>query len=224
MTLAALETIKGRCPRPSPSGLPGGRVGDTVGVDSGHAGLFRGAEVVLFLERAAGLRGSYRLTEFGISKFDLVADDEGGASPSRPAFGPRTTSSRPSAADIAAGLAPKSAIPARDAESFLAALSAIARAASRARSCGARCVAEGAASTRPKWVNIGGREPGDCGARPLPLALVLGHGASSNGVVPVTGTQTNLTTDDAAGCGTDSLCDVQNGVDSGAASHGPTCA
>ncbi|HEX4440634.1 MAG TPA: PKD domain-containing protein, partial [Thermoanaerobaculia bacterium] len=68
------------------------------------------------------------------------------------------------------------------------------------------------AGLRTKWANIGGREPGDCGDTPC-LFRWFWDGGAADASVKVVGTQSNLNADDAAGCGTDSTCDVQNGID-----------
>lgn len=214
VTLATLETIKGRIPESFAVRLGGGRVGDTVSWIPGTPPFSAGSEVVLFLERAPGHPGSYRLTEFGMSKFDLVGDGEGRRFAVRPAFGPREDLLAAGRADIEASLAEKAAVPARDAESFLAALRALAQRAEPGEIVWRQMhEKEHPPSRRPKWVNIGGREPGDCEGTPCLWRWFWDTGASSDGVVEVTGTQTNLSGDDAMGCGTDSLCDVQNGID-----------
>ncbi len=212
VTLAALETIKGSVPEAFSVRLPGGRVGDTVAWVPGTPVFSGGAEVVLFLERAAGAPGMYRLTEFGLSKFDLVADEDGRRFAVRPVFGPRQDLLAADRGDVLAGLAEKSAVPARDAGSFLAALSAIASGREPGEIVWRERSPKG--QRRPKWVNIGGREPGDCGGGdPCLFRWYWDTSGSPNGVVTVTGTQSNLTNDDAAGCGTDSICDVQHAVD-----------
>ncbi len=210
VTLAALETIQGRVPEAFSVRLPGGRVGDFLSWVPGTPRFSAGSEVVLFLERAPGHPGFYRLTELGLSKFDLVADDDGRGFAVRPAFSPREDLLAAARGDILAGLAEKAAVPARDAESFLSALRAVARgerADEPVWEVPARRSDGGTGLRRPKWVNLGGPEPTDL------FRWYWDTGDSPNGVVTVAGTQTNLTNDDAAGCGMDSLCDVQNAVD-----------
>jgi PKD repeat protein len=209
VTLAALEKIKGEVPDTFSVRLPGGKVGDAISWVPGTPGFVAGKETVLFLERAPGHPGLFRLTEFGMSKYDL---EDGFAI--RPAFGPREDLLVADRGDIVAGLAEKAAVPARDADSFLRALRGVAAGrepgeiAWRERSEGKE------AGLRRKWDNIAGREPGDACPTPCLFRWFWDAAATSpNGVITVTGTQTNLTNDDAAGCGTDSVCDVQHAVD-----------
>jgi len=211
VTLAALEKIKGQVPEAFSVRLPGGRVGDTVSWIPGAPAFSGGSEVVLFLERAAAARGMYRLTEFGLSKFDLVTDDDGRRFAVRSAFGSREDVLVADRGDLLAGLAEKSAVPARDAESFLAALSAIAAGREPDEIAWRERSPKG--QRRSKWANIAGREPGDCGGDPCLFRWYWDTGASPDGVIVVSGSQTNLTNDDVAGCGTDSVCDVQHAID-----------
>jgi len=214
VTLSTLETIRGRVPDTFSVRLPGGRVGDTVAWIPGTPRFREGAEVVLLLERAAGLPGVYRLTEFGLSKFDLVADDEGRSFAVRSALGPREDLLVADRGDVLASLSEKSAVPARDAESFLSALRAIGSGRMPGDIVWREPASKDEPGRRPKWVNIGGREPGDCDLDgPCLFRWFWDSGASVGGVVTVAGAQTNLTADDLAGCGTDSLCDVQNAID-----------
>jgi PKD repeat protein len=213
VTLAAFETIKGRVPEAFSVRLPGGRVGDFVSWTPGTPRFSAGSEVVLFLEGAPSHPGLYRLTEFGMSKFDLVADEEGRRFAVRPAFGARADIRAAGRADVAGGLAEKAAIPARNAESFLSSLRAVAR-GERADEpvWDVPSSREGTGQRRPKWVNIGGQEI--AGQQPTDLfRWFWDTGDSPNAVVTVTGTQSNLTSDDAEGCGTDSLCDVEHAID-----------
>ncbi len=212
VTLAALETIKGRVPEAFSVRLPGGRVGDVVSQVPGTPGFFAGDEVVLFLEPADRAANIFRLSEFGLSKFDLVADEAGRRFAVRPAFSPLGDLFAADRGDLLARFAGKSTVPGRDAESFLAALAAVA--AGREPDEIVWRERQPTGSRRAKWANIGGREPGDCGdGDPCLFRWYWDTHASPDGVVQVTGTQTNLSADDAAGCGTDSVCDVQHAVD-----------
>ena len=126
VTLARLETIRGDAPVAFTVRLPGGRVGDFVSWTAGTPKFAVGSEVVLLLERTAGGTGTYRLSEFGLSKFDLIADGEGRLFAVRSAFGARQDLLLADRRDIVATLAEKRTVPLRDAESFLAALRAVA--------------------------------------------------------------------------------------------------
>jgi len=218
VTLAHLETIRGNVPEAFSVRLPGGKVGDFVSWVEGTPRFATGGEVVLFLESAAGGSGAYRLTEFGLSKFDIVADGAGRRFAVRSAFGAKQDLLLADRGDVLATLAEKKSVPERDADSFLAVLRAMA--AGREAADGDIAWREpdngDRGGVRRKWVNIGGREPGDgCGGDPCLFRWFWGAGAqpSPDGVIAVSGTQTNLTNDDAAGCGTDSVCDVQHAVD-----------
>src|SRR5439155_14940730 len=68
-------------------------------------------------------------------------------------------------------------------------------------------------SRQPHWVNIGGRQPGDCGGTPCLFRWFWDTGASPTATVTVQGTQTNLSGDDSSGCNRNSTCDVQNAID-----------
>ncbi len=214
VTLATLEKIRGEVPAAFSVRLPGGRVGDIAAWIPGTPVFRGGAEVVLFLERVEGAVRTYRLTEFGMSKYDLEKDDAGRVFAVRAAFDSREDILAADRGDLLASLDEKSSIPARDAESFLAALRAIGAGREPGEIAWRERSSKGGSGRRPKWSNIGGREPGDCGADgPCLFRWFWDTGASVNGVVTVTGTQTNLSADDAAGCGMDSICDVQNGID-----------
>jgi PKD repeat protein len=215
VTLARLEAIRGDVEEAFTVRLPGGRVGDFVSWTAGTPRFAVGSEVVLFLERSAGAARTYRLSEFGLSKFDLVSDGEGKRFAVRSAFGRRQDLILADRGDVLGALAEKRSVPARDADSFLSVLRALA-AGRETGDIEWREPAEGKKDghLRRKWVNIAGREPGDCGGGdPCLFRWFWSDGNSPDGVVAVTGTQTNLTNDDAAGCGTDSLCDVQHAID-----------
>jgi PKD repeat protein len=210
VTLAALEKIKGDVPDTFSVRLPGGKVGDAISWVPGTPAFASGKEMILFLERSPGNPSLFRLTEFGMSKYDL---EDGFAV--RPVFGPREDLLVSDRGDLLEGLGEKASTPARDADSFLRALRDVAA----GREPGEiqwreRSAKPGPGTRRPKWGNIAGREPGDgCGADPCLFRWFWDTGASPNGVITVTGTQTNLTNDDASGCGTDSVCDVQHAID-----------
>ena len=206
VSFAALEKIKGDVPDAFTVRLPGGKVGDVASWVPGTPKFALGGEVVLFLERAPGHVNLFRLTEFGMSRYDLV---DGFAI--RPAFGPRADIAVADRADLLDGVEEKAAVPARDAGSFLRALRAVAAGQApddiewRKRS--------DRDPARSKWANIGGREPGGGCGQPCLFRWFWDSGTSPNGVATVIGTQTNLTNDDSTGCGTDSVCDVQHAID-----------
>ncbi|HKD20090.1 MAG TPA: PKD domain-containing protein [Thermoanaerobaculia bacterium] len=201
VTLQVLEAFKGS---PDPTfllRLPGGRVGDAFWWIPGSPSFTRGEEVVLMLGPHPDHPGELRLTEFGLSKFDIVSDDTGRKFAVRPAF--------PAGEDLLASKrAPAPAgqpAGARDAESFFAFL----RSAARGEVADVGYAAPRLAST--KWDNITGREPGgdDCSTGPCLLRWYWDTTASPNGVLTTTGTQSNLV-DDEPKCHIDSSCDAQN--------------
>ncbi len=217
VTLQRLETLKGSIGATFDVRLAGGKVGDSLRWVPGSPVFSPGREVVLMLAPDPGSSGAYRLTEFGLSKFDLVTDESGKRFAVRPVFGAREDL-RASRRD---GLIPAFAgavIPARDAESFLAALRATGGADAEAAPEIAWTEPTGRfdrapGMRHPQWVNIGGREPGDCGGTPCLFRWFWTTGVSPTANVTVVGTQSNLTADDAAGCNRNSNCDVQNGID-----------
>ena len=210
VTLQRLEAIKGDPGDSFVVSLPGGRVGQTGWAVPGTPVFADQSEVVVMLAPLAGHPGRFRLTELGLSKFDLVTDDAGRRFAVRPAF--------PGGADLVASkrapVVPGGVAGARDAESFLTFLRAVARGQTPAE------VSYGApVSAQAKWVNLGGREPGDCsppddpGSGPPCLWRWYWDTAtqpSPNAVLTVNGTQSNLDASDEPKCGTDSICDVKN--------------
>ncbi|HKD20091.1 MAG TPA: hypothetical protein VKG23_19740, partial [Thermoanaerobaculia bacterium] len=203
VTLERLEAFKGSVADVFVVRLPGGRDGARVWWIPGVPRFAAGEEVVLMLAPSGRRDGEYRLTELGLSKFEVVVDASGRRFVRRSVFSPDQ--------DLAvAKREPGSAGPiARDAESFFAFLRSVA--------CGDLSATvtwtKPAPSSRSKWVNLGGQEPGDCDGSPCLFRWFWDTGDSPPGVVTVNGTQTNLTTDDRAGCFTDSICGVQKAVD-----------
>jgi PKD repeat protein len=213
-TLQRLENLKGSTGETVSVRLPGGRVGEVAWWLPGTPDLEPGAEVVLMLDRDPDHPGLYRLTEFGLSKFDLVADSAGRRFAIRPAFGAREDLALAGRSAPSSSLAEKSGLPVRDAGSFLAALRAAGRGEEVPDVAWASPASDGTSggdAVLRKWVNIAGREPGDCG-EPCLFRWFWDTGDSPEGVVTVTGTQSNLGNDDP-NCGIDSICDVQNAVD-----------
>ncbi len=202
VTLRRIEAIKGAIDEVFIVALPGGRAGDAAWFVPGTPAFSPGEEVVLMLAPVADRPGMFRLTELGLSKFDIVSDDTGRRFAVRPAFPAEAdlvASKRASATGAPAG--------ARDAEAFLAFL----RAAGRGERPSGDVVYGLPLSAREKWVNLGGREPGDCGSGgPCLWRWFWDTGASPNAVLMVNGTQSNLDGNDEPKCGTDSICDVQN--------------
>ncbi len=213
VTLQRLEALKGAVPETLSVRLPGGRIGDIAWWVPGTPVFSPGQEVVLMLAAHPGHPGEFRLTELALSRFDLVSDDAGRKFAVRAGFSNDDDLAVSKRAPASGGAF------ARDAQSFLAFLRAVGQGGAApeiayARPSDAR--GAGAGTVRPKWANIGGREPGDCsppkdpGAGPPCLwRWFWDTGASPNAVLKVSGTQTNLNNDEPT-CGTDSICDVQN--------------
>lgn len=199
ITLRLDEAIKGSPGDTFVVRLPGGRVDGVAWWIPGTPVFAPGQDVVLMLGPQPGHPGQLRLTEFGLSKFDLTSDEAGRTFAVRPAFG-----SREDLAVSKRAPATEGGPVAREAESFLAFLRATVRGEQAAELVYAAPIL-----SRGKWVNIGGREPGDCQGTPCLWRWFWDSGASPNAVVSVTGTQSNLINDEPK-CGTDSLCDAQN--------------
>jgi PKD repeat protein len=201
VTLQVMEAFKGSPDATFLLRLPGGRVGDAFWEIPGSPTFSRGEEVVLMLGAHPDHPGELRLTEFGLSKFDIVADDSGRRFAVRPAFrsGEDLLASKraPAPAGQPAG--------ARDAESFFAFL----RSAARDEVADVAYAAPRLASA--KWANLTGREPGgdDCTTGPCLLRWYWDTSASPPAVLTSTGTQSNLN-DDEPKCHLDSNCDVTN--------------
>jgi PKD repeat protein len=205
VTLELVEAIKGSPGETFVLRLPGGRVDDAVWWVPGTPVFSPGQQVVVLMGRGPGSPGEYRLTELALSKFDLVADAAGRRFAVRTAFSDRDEQAVSKRAPASDG-----AVEARDAESFLAFLRAVSRRQTPPEIAYASPDTGDAA--RPKWGNIGGREPGDCGGVPCLFRWFWDTAASPNAVLRVIGTQSNLATDEPK-CGTDSTCDAQNAAD-----------
>ena len=88
-TLRVLESLKGTELLPGDSfrmELPGGEEGSTAYWIPGTPRFSPGGETVLFLSRHRSGFGDFSLTEFGLSKFDLLADRSGRIFAVRPVF------------------------------------------------------------------------------------------------------------------------------------------
>lgn len=209
---AVLEELKGAASGDTLSvRLPGGRIGDLAWWLPGTPVFAANQEVVLFLRPGSGQPGEYRLSEFGLSHFDVVQDGSGRRFVTRPAFGPEE--------DLALALRASilserrgggAAVPLRDAESFLAALREAARTGTLPEilcsTPAGSIVRPGVFRLTPEWVNIGGPEPGNCMGTPCLFRWFWDTGASPNAVVSVNGTQSNLSD------GSNGVPRAQNGV------------
>ena len=208
VTLDVLETIKSAVSSSTIRlRLPGGRVGDTAWWIPGTPVFQPNQQVLLFLQPAEGRPGEYVLSDFGLSRFDLVQDESGHRFATRPAFSFEEDLYLSQRALVAQERAPGGRLtPLRDANSLLYALRAQARGElmpeiEYAEPAGAVFDPE-AFSLQPEWVNIGGTESGN----PL-FRWFWDTGVSPNAVVSVSGTQT-LLSDSSSG-----VAHVQNGVD-----------
>jgi len=209
VTLEVLETIKGGVAGSTMElRLPGGRVDGLAWWIPGTPAFQPNQHVLLLVRPAEGRAGEYHLSEFGLSRFDLVQDASGRRLATRPAFAPEEdlylSQRAPALRERAPGSPPT---PLRDADSLLLALRATARGEAMpeveyAEPVGVVFDPE-AFSLRPEWVNIGGTEPGSPGL----FRWFWDTGASSNAVVSVSGTQ-SLLSDSSNG-----IPHVQNGVD-----------
>ena len=215
-TLRVIEILKGEIPSVFEVRLPGGIAGEIAWAVPGTPQFARDREVVLFLEpREKAGPGVFALTEFGLSKFDILEDGSGRRFAVRPAFDSASDdylSGRVPSPDQAAARAERAgASPARDLDSLLCALRASASGGDAepivyAAPQGA-LRAPSAGGLTPLWVNIGGPEPGNCGGQPCLFRWFWDTGASPNGVISTSGTQSNLTG------GSDGISGVQNAVD-----------
>lgn len=192
--------------------LPGGRVGNAAWWIPGTPTFRQNQEVLLLLRPAEDRPNEFHLSEWGLSRFDLVQDETGRPFAVRPLFEAEEDLdlSRHSLAVLQRAPASR-ATPLRDADSFLAALRASASGAETpdvvyAEPKGA-VFDHSAFSLAPEWVNIGGREPGDCGGQACLFRWFWDSGQSPGAVVRVNGAQTNLSD------GTNGLSHVQNAID-----------
>ena len=203
VTLKPLEIFKGAVPGDSfRLRLPGGQTGDGVWSVPGTPAFATGQEVILMVDAIADGSGELRLTEFGLSKFDLVSDEAGRRFAVRPVF--------PAEADrkLSREEAEPGAVRSRDAESFLSALRALSRGeelppvALAVPTGGFRRPQDG--GLHAEWTNIGGSEPTS------EFRWFWDTGVSPTAVVVMHGTQSKLSVQDS--CGTDSTCFVQNAI------------
>ncbi len=207
VTLRRIEALKGSPDETITLKLPGGRVEDRAWRIPGTPAFSAGGEVVLMLGERRGPAG--RVSPDGVRPLEVRPRRRRRRATIRRAPGPFGLADDLAVSKRAA--ADSDAPPARDADSFLAFLRAVGRGAAPPEVTWAAPARE-AGSVRQKWVNIGGREPGDCGGDPCLFRWFWSSGDPAN-TIKVVGTQTGLSSDDSAGCGTDSLCDVQNAID-----------
>ncbi len=192
-TLSPLEALKGNLPSgPFEVDLPGGEAGSARTWFPGTPEFAPGSEVVLFLSNDPRDPSVYRLTELGLSKFDVVSDADGRRFAVRPAFSAAQDdllSRRAGATVVSADGRTRL----RDAESFLAFLrmgstggrpAQVVYAAPR----GGVHASRAGPRPRPLWVNIGGVE----NATNELYRWFWDTGASPDGIVSVVGRQTNL--------------------------------
>ncbi|HKF43928.1 MAG TPA: matrixin family metalloprotease [Thermoanaerobaculia bacterium] len=156
-----LEVLKGRVPGEEFSiELPGGEVDGLSYRIPGTPVFSAEQEVILFLAPLDDEQpGHFRLTEFGLSSFQVVSDFGGRRFAVRPVFGAReddVLSGRGGAVPQRQGSGPAL----RDAESFVAALQATSAGADFPPVVYAEPQAETRAprSLAPSWVNLGGSE------------------------------------------------------------------
>jgi len=200
------EVLKGFVPEFFTLRLPGGTVGSMTWRIPGTPTFRSGQEVIVFIH-PLGEGTTYGLTEFGLSKFDVMEDSIGQRYAVRPVFDSTTDdflSQR-----LLAGTTVNREAAYRDATSFLVALRAQPEADATdihySRPHGSLRHSE--IGLRPQWVNIGGREPGLCSDGGACLfRWFWDTGASPVGTVSTTGTQTNLTD------GSNGLPHVQNAI------------
>jgi PKD repeat protein len=212
-TLRTLELFKGELENTFRVVIPGGTVGDLTWWVPGAPAFEVGGQALLMLNPLPGRVGEYGLTEFGLSKFDLVADATGRTFLVRPVFSPRQ--------DLVVSkneypLVPQSldapVYAARDAESFFTALRRIGEGAELERLTYVIPTGEFrpvASRMRPKWGNLGGVELGNCGGQPC---MARWYFDTTPANVKVTGSQTHLV-DHYPPCGVDQTCLVQAAVD-----------
>jgi len=220
VTLRRLELFKGDLDEAFQLLVPGGIAEGVVWGVPGTPGFDVGQEVVLALNPLPGRAGEYGLSEFGLSKFDVVTDQAGRRFVVRPVFGAREDlglSKRifPLLPASTVQGASEEAVPARDAESFLSAL----RGARSGEPFAAVAYAVPNGGLEPhrtglrtKWANLGGVELGDCSGQPCMFRWFWENGGSPNASLFITGTQSRLVPNYAP-CGSDQKCLAQYVVD-----------
>ena len=188
--LRTIEVLKGSLPAETfRIRLPGGLANETFHQVPGTPSLLPSQRVVLFLQPRSE-PGEYGLSEFALSQFDVMEDEDRNLYAVRSVF---TIEEDRRLSGLAPDAVPDGAV--RELEPFLESL----RAGGRPGTLSARYRTP-AGSLRiprrgytPMWVNLGGREPGMCGTRtPCLIRWFWDTGASPNANIRITGAQTNL--------------------------------
>jgi hypothetical protein len=213
-TVQVLESFRGAVPgQLLRVRVPGGIAGGYAWWVPGAPVFSPNQQVVLLLRPAEGRPGEHYLSEFGLSRFDLAADESGHRFAVRPAFDPEedlyVSKRSVMIRERAPGL-PQT--PQRDADSFLVFLRSLDRGtalpeieyAQPRGALGSRA----SMSLSPEWINLGGVEPGTaCGGTPCLFRWFWDTSGSPTATVSVVGTQ-SLLSDGSSG-----IAYVQNGVD-----------
>ncbi|MEO8190845.1 MAG: PKD domain-containing protein [Acidobacteriota bacterium] len=199
-SLRVLETLKGTELLAGDSfriTLPGGTDAGSAYWIPGTPEFAPGTEVVLFLSRQEGSPRDFFLTEFGLSKFDVVEDTDGRSFATRPVFADVDDDAVSRRRVVRAASAPQTSTRAlRDTSSFLAMIRSVAAGAGapevlyaspRGEVRAASAVPRPPSSRRALWVNIGGVE----GAGNL-FRWYWDTGISPPAIVSANGTQSGL--------------------------------
>lgn len=191
VTLRRLEVLKGSLPEERfQLRLPGGTVGEAVSWVPGVPEFFPSQRAVLFVSPFGKDQAHYVLTELALSKFDVLEDSQQALFAVRSMF--QSGEERLVSQESLEEAAPDEV---RDLRSFLSAL----RVAGQGRPLPRieRGRPDGPLRSSVEWlgrawVNLGGREPGNCGGIPCQFRWGWDSGRSPNGVVSVVGAPTNL--------------------------------
>jgi hypothetical protein len=198
-----LEVLKGRISSDDfRIELPGGVAGEVATWVPGTPSFAAAAEVLLFLSPTTPADDVFSLTEFGLSKFDVVEDRAHRRFAVRMVFSPGEDDFL-AFGENAAAAGGEGARPLRDADSFAASLGGAAAAGVFPPVVYAEPEGDllGPRGASPAWVNIGGAE----GSGGL-YRWFWDTGRSVAAIVSVNGTQTGLTD------GSNGLSSVENAV------------
>ena len=209
VTLSRQEVFQGEIDETFRVIVPGGIAGDLAWAVAGAPQFEKAQRVILMLNPLPGRSGEYGLSEFGLSKFDFASDQRGRRFAVRRVFDAEEDL-RLSRQDhlLVPSATEGAAIPARDADSFLAALRGLRQRSKLEAVAYAR--PEGSfeathAGVRQKFANLGGVEPGNCGGQNCLFRWFWEAGGSPDATITLTGTQTRLVANTAF-CGTDQAC------------------